>query len=402
MKTTVHIASAGPRKQVTCLVAALLLALACSMRAETAQQKKTVCRKPENSAGLSFFDSASTVNSLRSVKAAEGKNAIAKTQLDLRNSGTTDLTRLCVRVYLSDFRDQRRTVPIRLEVVGTQDAEDSHGVACVAHTLAIGEVASLVVTLTIPRNELPVSGILAIDAVGESKDTGGGLACSVQSTPLTRSIAISTWANAKYTLFPIAVFVLTAVPLIVATVFFRERLSETMGGPQYSFTSSFATNFTLGGSLVSLLISSSLLPDYPHFMTKQNYIAFSLLFAASMVIAPQLYVFFSKPTASTGGSVSYVGSVLLFLLTASISVWAVLGQLTLVGLLFGEFWVRGYVATANIWVVNFLLCIAGVGLFVYAWTSAKFSIESHTGAIHKQDAADRQIAPTELMTWKVF
>ena len=118
-----------------------------------------------------------------------------------------------------------------------------------------------------------------------------------------------------------------------------------MGGAQWSFGTSFATNFTVGTGLLGLVLGSSVITDALHYMTKTHYLVLSLMFAAILLIAPALFTFFSKPhkfASSSGPVMAPAGPVWLFVVTSTLMVAAVVGQLFTVGLALDEVRFRGY------------------------------------------------------------
>ncbi|MBB5057417.1 hypothetical protein HDF16_002123 [Granulicella aggregans] len=143
-----------------------------------------------------------------------------------------------------------------------------------------------------------------------------------------------------------------------------------MGGPQWGFGTSFATNFTVGTGLLSLALGGSLVTDSLHYLTKTHYLFLSLLFAALLLIAPALFTFFAKqqkfPSLSGPPTLASVGWVWLYILTSTLMVGAVVGQLLTVGLVMAEIGYRGYLGCGVLTFFEILIAIACIGAFICA------------------------------------
>src|SRR5262249_53526504 len=147
-------------------------------------------------------------------------------------------------------------------------------------------------------------------------------------------------------------------------------LGQPMGGAQWSFGTSFATNFTVGTGLLSLVLGGSVITDALHYMTKAHYVILSLLFAAILLIAPALFTFFSTPhefpSKENPVVVAQAAPVWFFLLTSALMVGAFFGQLYTVGLAMDEVRYRGYLSCGTFTVFVILLGLAGIGAFAAA------------------------------------
>jgi hypothetical protein len=170
---------------------------------------------------------------------------------------------------------------------------------------------------------------------------------------------------------PMAAALVVGIGLFAfASIALRKSLGKMVGGPQWNFSTSFATNFTVGTGLASLLLGSNFITDALHYMTKLQYGILGALFAAVLLLGPALFWFFGTPkeiTTQAGATttVSFAQGWLLLLVVALMS-GAVIGQLFTVGLAVAELWFRGAVGDVVKWCVEGLLVLAGVGTVVFA------------------------------------
>lgn len=143
-----------------------------------------------------------------------------------------------------------------------------------------------------------------------------------------------------------------------------------MGGPQWGFGTSFATNFTVGTGLLSLVLAGNVITDALHYLTKFHFLLLSLLFAALLLIAPALFSFFSRqqkfPSSSGPAIMAPAGRVWLYIVASALMVGAVVGQLVTVGLAMAEVKHRGYIGDPLLGFVLVLLLAVGVGTVVCA------------------------------------
>jgi hypothetical protein len=405
------------RRVVFRMLGVFLLLNACPFpaQAQLGESNIPACRKTTGTATISFVDSAGPTTVLGAAISTRSNLSASRLPVYLRNSGSIPLTRLCIASYFNDYTGKRYAPSLTVEQVGgPSSAKTSNsvtGIVCIDRKVKPGEILVFDVTFSADVTLLPISGTIVFGPIGETKeeeknDVNSDHPCRVDAAPLTRGLVVATLSTSRYTLFPLGLWCLVAVIAVIACLFLGRRLKTPMSGPQWNFSSSFGTNITLGGSLLTLVSSSSLFSDYPHFMTKQTYTAFSLLFAGAAIIAPVLYTLLSKPV-STGNSngassVGYVGTVGLFVFAAALAVWAFLGQLTTVGFLFTEFAARGYIVSLNIWIFYVVFGLVGFGLIVYAWRTASFYLNSHAPSAIRSEAKVEATQKAASLKWNVL
>jgi hypothetical protein len=101
--------------------------------------------------------------------------------------------------------------------------------------------------------------------------------------------------------------------------------------------------------------------------------------------------------------VSYRGIVLFFLVAAAVTMWAVIGQLLMIGFLFGEFVVRSYVALPSVVLFSAVLIFVGLALATFCWRNVKAYAPPppKKGEVRAETLAEEGKAEP-LPKWKAF
>jgi hypothetical protein len=352
------------------------------------------CKKPQDASTISFTEAGSSPQVLQ-VRGSRGAYS-ALAHLRIRNDSAIALNQWCFSTDLVDYSGKGEPTTPTLS-----NPHSTAGRLCIEQSVASGSVATFDLSLPIVGHSLPWSGVLIASAKGLSveklttaqtagvtsstsaelpKDKTRGAAgqaseCEVSSKDITKEIVIlSPSPSADQTAIVFLAAGVAGLGLIVGLFRFRGKLGTPMGLPTWNFTSSWATNVVVAGGILTPVINASVMPDYPHFMVKQGYSVLAMLFSAMIVIAPVLYIFWSKP-AGTGGGQS-VGNVGIFLLSAAFTICAVIGQILTVLYILGEFAIRGYVSVANLWPFYILLLATGIGMMIYTVRNVRFAIGS--------------------------
>jgi hypothetical protein len=315
-----------------------------------------------------------------------------------RNDSGFPLSRWCARGYFLDYLD--RPQKVRLGLNGSQQSTDS---VCIPLTVDAGLIQDFTLSFEADPHVLPISGLVTLQASGitekqrDSEDRKHeaaplrGTECSATQAPDKRCMAFSkevsqsvVLASARSTSHAGEMILLACLiggSFLVACLWrFRHELMAPMGASQWSFSSSAATNLTLVGSLLGMVLVSSSIPDFPRQMSKQSFVILSLLFAVLAGLAPLLYNFCCKPVGTNSINsqlVDFEGWVWLFLLADGLTIWAVCGQLGTLGLLFNEFAMRQLISNVSA-VCAWLFAVAvGIALLIYCFRTARFYVEEH-------------------------
>jgi hypothetical protein len=357
------------------------------------------CKLPANAVSISqpgAPQGATDVHIEDSV--TETKSVHGVIHLDLRNDGPAPLSELCASVYLSNNDGSPMDASVALSVPNVKEGSVTFEPAKTCLKLASPwqgyQSSSFDLHFRTKADSVPASGFLLIDSAIQAKEPPpeqGTITNATRSQhaprPQSQSVKpIDCVSNAK----PLARSVNLLPPkdpcwlrlplyggLIIALIYLGYSLPNLwkwrgrfMGGPQWNFGTSFATNFTVGTGLLSLVLGSSVVTDALHYMTKTHYVVLSLMFAAILLIAPALFTFFSRPhkfpSASGPSVMAPVGPVWLFALTSALMVGAIVGQLLTVGLAMDEVRFRGYLSDGAFLLFTLLLGVAGIGAFVSA------------------------------------
>jgi hypothetical protein len=358
------------------------------------------CKLPANAISISQPSAPQGATDVHIEDSVTETNSVGGViHLDLRNDGPAALSELCASVHLSNNDGSPLDASVALSVPNVKEGSVNFEPAKTCLKLASPWQAyqsrSFDLHLRTKADSVPASGFLLIDSAIQAKETpqkeqrtnarkagaqggttpsassGSEIDCVYHGKPVVRSVNLLPSKD------PCALYLPLCGGLIVGLIYLVYSLCtlwglrcRTMGGPQWSFGTSFATNFTVGTGLLGLVLGGSVIIDALHYMNKTHYVMLSLFFAAILLIAPALFTFFSKPDkypAASGPSVmAPAGPVWLFVLTSALMVGAVVGQLFTVGLAMDEVRFRGYMGSGAYFLFALLLAVAGIGAFVSA------------------------------------
>ncbi|MDP9161436.1 MAG: hypothetical protein M3O09_14540 [Acidobacteriota bacterium] len=325
----------------------------------------------------------------------------------VRNDGTASLSNWCAVGHFTDFAD----LPQKMKL-GLGGGQLSDTKACQELMVNPGAIEELTLSIQVSGRHLPSSGVIVIGATGQStleatkledrkdqrevikksksqrtndgykvKDSVKKVPCRVNAKEVFQAVVMTPSNSASHAWCTIWVTALVALGFLVSLlVTFSEKLSLPMGSSQWSFTSSAATNLTVVGSLLGTVLASSALPEYPHYMTKQSYVVLSLLFAVLAGLSPVVYNFFCKPVGPNKDNpqlLDFQGWVWLFLAADALTVWAVAGQLSTLGLLFHEFAAKQHISGTSAWIACAVASMLFLSLLSYCARTAKFYISDH-------------------------
>jgi hypothetical protein len=156
-----------------------------------------------------------------------------------------------------------------------------------------------------------------------------------------------------------------------------ERSSISTTGwdrPTGCFSLSFASNLTVLGAILGTILTAGVLPDTSS-VPAGNYAALNLMFGVLVILGPFVYIATQKaekirsdPAQDPGAMApQYQGYVVGFFLGTVLTLWAVLGELATIGLVFNEIRRGHSIPAIVLWVLVFVLvCSAGL-LFLLAY-----------------------------------
>lgn len=170
---------------------------------------------------------------------------------------------------------------------------------------------------------------------------------------------------------------LVAALVLVGFHWYRRRtefdLDDRLGPANWDFSLSFASNLTVLGAILGTILTAGVLPDTSG--RAGTYAALNLMFGVIVILGPFVYIATQKaekirsdPAQDPGATApEYQGYVLGFFLGTVLTLWAVLGELATIGLVFNEIR-RGHSIPAVVLgvLVFVLVCSAGF-LFLLAY-----------------------------------
>jgi len=373
-----------PRDRLVVVATLVVCWFSVSTAAENAGTQVGNCKQPEGTAAVAFVDSPRSTPAIRPVK--ESDVARAHVPILIRNDGSTSLAHWCFNADFSDYQDLPSIPEFEIrDAARTTVLSSTTNVRpnerCFNKQVEPGSVFGVDVSFVASPDRLPLSGTVTVAADGESREASKqpgsnpatAVPCVVEAKQITRSLVLSAPSNETYSTWIVCASAFVAFLFCCfAIVVFWHALRLPMGGAQWDFTSSWATHVTVGGGILAIIFAASLLPDYPHFLTKQAYMTINLLFSVLIILAPAVYNLTCSPSSpDANGNVSYKGVVLFFLGAAAVTMWAVIGQLLTIGFLFREFVVRSYMALPSIVVFVAVLIFVGLSLMTFCWKNIK-------------------------------
>ncbi|HYX50651.1 MAG TPA: hypothetical protein VE843_12960 [Ktedonobacteraceae bacterium] len=143
---------------------------------------------------------------------------------------------------------------------------------------------------------------------------------------MSQEIFINNLANILVSL----AFVAAILVVVICYLYLRKNqyyLTELMGKGQWEFSKSWATNITILGSLFCTIIAQ----DTDDAL---KYAGLSVFFGVLVVVSPLVYNATSQPhtkhNAAGDAEIQYLSPLWAFLISAALTLWAVLGQLATV------------------------------------------------------------------------
>jgi len=326
--------------------------------------------------------------------------------LYLRNEGPTQPDQICASAHLTDSTGAPRAVLVSLSQLaeGKSVPDFEENTSCVKITPPWKPFQEIPfdLHLRVASRSIPLSGSIDLSSTMTSKETvtpqlserktdgGSSHECVSSSKVLSRTVMLLPSISSSWFKLPlIGAFVIALGYLLICLAALQQSVGKPVRAPQWSFATSFASNFTIGTGLLTPLLGATVTTDALHYMTKFHYALLSILFAALLLLAPAIFSFFSIPQkiSNPAGQTSTVsvGTIGLFLATSALMVCAVLGQLITVGLILAEVRFRGYIGYAPLTVMLCLLLIAGIGTVVSA---------ARTGSYLRRES-ESVVPPTE-------
>ena len=215
---------------------------------------------------------------------------------------------------------------------------------------------------------------------GLGEDVAGRL---VATAPSAAPASIELTVAPKTKLSP-GVDLLLIVPLILAFALVGRAWASTPKRPRWDaalpalaldFKTSFATTLTVVGALLGTILSSSIAPDAVGDLSKNTFVALNLLFGVAVVAAGVVY-------AAGTDSVERESTprVWAYLVACVVTVWATLGQLTLLWVLTGGFGQTEGLSDTAVLFFRVLLVGSGAATWAYTIRNVRWTLE-HRDAI---------------------
>jgi len=384
----------------------LVLALAIGTRCES--QAIANCKNASDDLSLSATDPAVIVAS--PIRNSDRQSKVGF-RIILRNDGKVPAETVCFKTDFVAFDGSSRDVAVHSsndDVLDKDETDPSHQAFCAKLRISPGFVEGVNLSAQVSASDLPLTGVVIVRGLGNSTEkakdsSSSGTPCTVASKPVLRSATVTAPHKSSAVDNIVWIPAFSALSLLaIGLIRFRRGLGQDMGLPQWTFSQSWATNATIAGGVFSIACMSGLLPEYPHFMNKQAYLALAAVYSIAVTLAPSLYTFGSH---LNGASAQPEGTVLLFLGASSVTVWAVIGQLTSTGYVLAEFAVRGYLSKVTCAFLFGLLASVGIALVVYTIKTVKTNVDETTALpmrILEGEAVSTEQVGQRPQRWRVL
>ena len=242
------------------------------------------------------------------------------------------------------------------------------------------------------------------------KFSGVLLATAADSAPGTVTMSLAPEKSARWWLYLVILLPLLVggVLVIIRWMTFHEAgcgLKSRVGPANWDFSKSWGSNLTVVGALLGTILSSSALPEQMA-TSKATYAGLNLLFGVLILVAPLVYTATQTPNSVHRTKLlkepQYQGYVASLLVASAVTLWAVIGELTTVVLLFEEIRTSRSLPVFAIVLLVVLVAAAAALLCFYAFRAlgwilkrqcdvATLKTETHSELVARYGAA----APAE-------
>lgn len=173
------------------------------------------------------------------------------------------------------------------------------------------------------------------------------------------------------------------------------RMRDEMGLPMWDYSKSWASNLTAAGAILGSALTVMVLPESTYILSKSIYLALSYLFLGLATLAPFIYNSIRKPLVSqtpdaSGSTLTYHGYVILFLVSSMLTVWAVLGQLATVFIIFDEIYRSSSLSFSAVRSMQAVIIFGCFAICYYCvisieWTVLSQKLAKQTGDLRSND-----------------
>lgn len=182
----------------------------------------------------------------------------------------------------------------------------------------------------------------------------------------------------------------------------RPAMNQPIGPVNWRIGDSWASTLTLFSAFLGAALGSEVLPFDGVYLSIRAFALLSLLFFFLALLAPFFYnatASRAQPVVGPPGSVprpGYEGQVRTFLLATAITLWAALGEVTVIGFMAAELTRRGAVFYV------FAAVLAGVAALMlrYSWVNIRWVLELQVD--HERRMSVTGVAPQPRPSWTLL
>ncbi len=160
----------------------------------------------------------------------------------------------------------------------------------------------------------------------------------------------------------------------------RFKLGNRVGPANWDLSQSWASTLTVVAAVLGTIVGAGVLPATTHYVSKGGFTGLNLFFGVLAVAAPFAFNSARVVTNLTAQvkELKYEGYVWSFLLSSALTLWAVLGELATLGLLFAELEWAGSLSRVALIPIGVAIAVAIVGVLYYAWRSIGWVLAKQT------------------------
>lgn len=183
----------------------------------------------------------------------------------------------------------------------------------------------------------------------------------------------------------------------------RPALDQRIGPANWSFSDSWASTLTTFGSILGMILLSSVLPDQGRYASARSVALVDLLFGFLVALAPFVYNATSVQVTTGAGpdappEVSYEGTTATFLVASAVTLWGALGQVATMALIAAELAPRG----ATFYIFGAVLAVVLVLMTWYAWRSIRWVLEIQSAHEERAMTMSADVARARRPTWTLL
>ena len=260
--------------------------------------------------------------------------------------------------------------------------------------------------LDVPHAALPLHGFVALESGDTEKATLAIVPLKIETAGIEASGAwLFFSAGLMSTVLVAGAWLWSRRGLLKIS-----SLRNGMGQPAWDLDKSFASNVTFLGSIVGVVLATTVLPDQLVLASRKTYISLNIVFSALIGLAPFVFTAIASVRRAATAGAAPGGFVCTFLVSAALTGWGALGQVTMLMALFFELRATASIAVPIALCFELVLGLVLIELLLYVPTTTFAILQGQRPvvsaprmrAISDAIAADRVAVASARPDWLVL